>query len=498
MEIIFENKAVGAYREVFRQIKRIQESAESVVPDTNDDIGRIASVQTAVLLKSKEVTAHGVSVTGEVCATLLYITENESAVSFVRVTKGFSMEYDIGETESDITAQIALSVTNTEARVLNPRKVSVTIELAGELSCYRQETVTVETLLPEEGCEGLHAKFESAEAVIANAVCEKTFALNEQLSFPAGKPSPSQLVSQRADFCIGETQHVGSKTIIKGSVELEVCYLSGEVAYPVLANFSTPFSQIIDTGEDEMDGCTAMIEMTSAYYELIETINGEKALDAELHAVVQLVSRRKRQVSYISDVYSNLMPAMCSVQSSQLSLVSGMQQIRLSCDERISIAEECADVLCVFSSVTQQSISDGRAFATVALDIIYRTRNDTLSSARRLINLEGDGIDAPARIISARLDGANLKPDGAEIDVRVSVEISCQSCSVMELARVESVMLDEEAAYDRAAFPTVTLVRTDGETLWELAKRYHSSLDCIAAMNGEDSGGGLLLIPKEI
>lgn len=498
MEISFENKAVGAYREVFRQIKRIQESAESVVPDTNDDIGRIASVQTAVLLKSKEVTARGVTVTGEVCATLLYITENESAVSFVRVTKSFSMEYDIGETESDITAQIALSVTNTEARVLNPRKVSVTIELAGELSCYRQETVTVETLLPKEGCEGLHAKFDSAEVVIANAVCEKTFALNEQLNFPAGKPSPSQLVSQRADFCIGETQHIGSKTIIKGSVEMEVCYLSGEVTYPVLANFSAPFSQIIDTGEDEMDGCTAMIEMTSAYYELIETINGEKALDAELHAVVQLVSRRKRQVSYISDVYSNLMPAVCSVQSSQLSLVSGMQQVRLSCDERISIAEECADVLCVFSSVNQQSISDGKASATVALDIIYRTRNDTLSSARRLISLEGDGIDAPVRIISARLSGANLKPDGAEIDAHISVEISCQSCSVMELARVESVMLDEEAAYDRAAFPTVTLVRTDGETLWELAKRYHSSLDCIAAMNGEDTGNGLMLIPKEI
>ena len=52
MEISFENKVVGTYREISHQLKRIQESMESVVPDTNDDIGRIASFQTSVLLKS--------------------------------------------------------------------------------------------------------------------------------------------------------------------------------------------------------------------------------------------------------------------------------------------------------------------------------------------------------------------------------------------------------------------------------------------------------------
>ena len=198
MEINFENKSVGAYREIFHQIKRIQESAESVVPDTNDDIGRVASVQTSVLLKSKELTSRGVSVTGEICAALLYITEGENAVSFVRLNKSFELEYEMGEMEGDIRAQIALSVTNCEARVINPRKVSVTVELAGELSCYRQETVSVETLLPEDGCEGLHAKFETVEAVIVNAACEKTFALNEQFKIPQEKPVPAQIISQRA------------------------------------------------------------------------------------------------------------------------------------------------------------------------------------------------------------------------------------------------------------------------------------------------------------
>ena len=57
MEISFENKIINAYREISRQTKRMQVRAESVVPDTDEDIGRIASVHTMVLLKSKDLTA---------------------------------------------------------------------------------------------------------------------------------------------------------------------------------------------------------------------------------------------------------------------------------------------------------------------------------------------------------------------------------------------------------------------------------------------------------
>lgn len=497
MEINFENKTVGAYREVFHQIKRIQESAESVVPDTNDDIGRVASVQTSVLLKSKELTSRGVSVTGEICAALMYITEGENAVSFVRLTKSFELEYDMGEMEGDIRAQIALSVTNSEARVINPRKVSVTVELAGELSCYRQETVTVETMLPEGGCEGLHAKFETVEAVIANAVCEKTFALNEQFAIPREKPAPAQIISQKSEFCVSETQHVGTKAVIKGSLELEICYLTAEGSYPVTTTFSAPFSQIIDTAEEEMDGCTVMIEVTSAYYELIDTINGDKAVDAEIHAVLQLVSRRRREMSFVSDAYSNLMSAACTAQSSQLTLSSGMETLRLSKEERISVSEDCADVLCVLSTLSQQTAGSGKCSASAALDIIYRTEAGSLSAVRRVVSLEGECQDQPVRIISSRLTGLYLRPSGGEIDSRISAELYCHSCRYAEITRVGAVALNEEEAFDWAALPAVTVVRTEGESFWELAKRYHSCETAIAAMNPE-SEGRMLLIPKQI
>ena len=500
MEMGFENRVVSTYREISRQTKRIQETAESVVPDTNDDIGRIASVQTAVLMKSKDVTSRGVFVTGELTAALIYITESERSVSYVRLSKPFTLEYDMDDGDADALAQVELTIQNSEARVLNPRKVSVTFELVGEMSCYRQENIVVDTLLPEHSPEGLHARFESTELIVPNAVMEKTFAVNEQFTFPGGKPKPSQLVAQSVDFALGETQLIGTKVIIKGTMNIALCYLSNDVNYPVRAEFATQFSQIIDTGEEHMEHCSAVIELTSCYCEIIDTINGEKALDAEIHAVVQIVCHSRQRVSYISDVYSNLMPAEFTAQTRQLCTSSAMQQVKLTADERVNVVEDCADVLSVFSSVSQVSVLADKMSAAVTLDIIYRTSGGTLSAVRRLVSVESASGALQTKLVRARLADVYLRPDGPSIDAHICVELSYQLSSTIEIRRVEAVTLDDENPFDLTALPAVTLVRVEGETLWELAKLYHSSEESIKALNPPEDAEkrGLVLIPKSV
>lgn len=500
MEINFENKTINVYREVHHQTKRIQESTESVVPDTDDDIGNVASVHTAVMLKSKDVTSRGVTVSGEATASLLYITEDQTKVSFVRLTKSFSMEYEIADIQQDTVAQVDLNIINCEARIVNPRKVSVTFELSGELSCYRQESLVIDTCLPEDSRDGLHARYESCELMLANAACEKTFGINEQFSFPSGKPTPSRLVSQKVDFIVSDNQLIGTKLIIKGNAVISVCYLSEDVNYPVKTEFSTPFSQIIDIAEEGMDNCSLNIELTSAYFDIINTISNDKALDCEIHAVIQLVSRRRRSLSYAADIYSNRMPVNCTIQNCQFNMITGVQKIKISADERVNVTEDCSDVLSAFVTVGDSSLEQGKLRAEVGIDIVYRDTNALLSSVHRVINVEGDAGRENMKINSARLADVYLRPDGQFIDGHISVEFVCMVSDSVELKKVGTVELDEEAAFDTDKYPTVTLVRVEKESLWELAKTYHSSIEAISAMNEleDDISGKLLLIPKSL
>lgn len=498
MEICFENKKISAFCEVFHQTKRIQESVESVVPDTNDDIGRIVSVQTEILLKNKDVNSRGVSVGGEVSALLLYLTESEDSVSFIRVSRGFSIEYEMPDTDADMLPQVSLSIINSEARILNPRKVSVVFEISGELSCYREESICVENSLPDDRNIELHTKYEQGEIVLNNAVCEKTFAVNEQFVFPAGKAVPEKLVSCRADFSADDMQMIGSKIIVKGNVGLTVYYLTSDEFYPIKAEFSAPFSQIIDTGRENTENCTAFITQTSAYYDLVDSINGEKTLDAEIHAVTQAVSRCRRNVNYITDAYSNEMPTQCKMGSRQYSTLTDNQKIILSKDERINISEDCDDILCVFTSIVQSSQQQNKLSCTVSADVLYKNKNGLISAVRRILDLEGE-CETAVRILSARLSDVYLHPDGSSIDTRISAELNCINCASTEFVSVNSVFADEEHKYDFDAFPTLTLVKVENESIWELAKKYHSCAEQIESMNDtENIRGKLLLVPKSV
>ena len=499
MEISFENTSIGSFRQISHQIRRFQESMESVVPDVKDDIGHIASVHSSVLLKSKDVTGRGVFLTGELQTALLYITEAGDLTAAIRMNKEFHLEFDIPELEEERFAQVQLSVANTEARVLNPRKVSVIAELVAELDCYAKDE-TVIAALPSSAAETRLFIQEKAEnEMFINSVCEKTFTVNEQFIFPEGKPKVTELVWQQAQLRAEDCQQVGSRAVIKGSMELQVCYLSEETDYPSLLSFHAPFSQILDTGSENGENCTVTIQQSSGYFDLIDTISGEKALDVEIHGVLQLVSRGKEELRYVADAYSGLMPSACMMTERTLTEVSPMNTVMLTGREQISLGQDCKDILSVFPSALPAAAEGEKLRVALWLDILYRTETGELTAARRSVTLETEAPTGQLRILGGRLGDCDLRPDGTGLDCALCYELSYQSTRDRQILAVSGVSLDEENAYRVSELPSLSLVRVDQESLWELAKAYHSSVAAIEALNPTEGQlqGKLLLIARE-
>ena len=250
--------------------------------------------------------------------------------------------------DAEAVARVNLSVASAEARIINPRKVSVCFEIRSELDCYALEKLSIESGLPTDAVSGLHVKYENAELNLVNAVREKVFTLNEQYSFPSGKPRPARLLCGNVNFLVNDTQLVGTKVIIKGNAEIAVSYVSEEVNYPLRTEFATPFSQIVDIGEEMMDNCDVIPSLTASYFEIADSISGDKLIEVEIHAVLQLLCRSNRQLVYISDAYSNLMPAECSTERLNMKFISDTRKIKISADERVNVMDDCSDVLSMF------------------------------------------------------------------------------------------------------------------------------------------------------
>ena len=496
MEISFEGREAVVYREFAYQTRRTQETAECVVPDTDADIQKIAAVQSGVLLKSKDLSSRGVTVSGELYASVLYIREGEPGIGCIRVRKPFTLEYELEGLESESLAQVTLLLQGTDVRLVNPRKISITFDVEGLLSCYRSESLNVDAILPEDAV-GLHVRTEQHTLTLPNAVCEKSVAVNEQFPFTDAQAVPEALLWEKPRLVVRDCQLIGSKMIVKGSVELTVLGLGAEDALPTVNAFSTPFSQIVEIGAESMQYCTVRPEITGVYVDLIDTISGEKALDMELHAVLQLICCEQREIRCVADAYSNLMPSQLKRQQQEYAISAAAEAETLRAEERIGLMEECAELLHVFASLTRLSCDSGKLSAAVTLDFIFKNGEGKLTACRRTVTMSGGSEGQERRVLGAGQLTLETKPDGEYVECAVTAEILCAACERQSVSAVSGVVLSEEGAYVQGSLPTLTLVRREGESLWTLAKRYHSSEEKIRELNEDpENTARMLLIPK--
>ena len=498
MEINFLNKTINVYQEYPVPDKRTQITVESVVPDVNEDIGRIVTVKPTVLLKRKEKSEIGITVGGLLSLVLLYIGEESNRISCIKLQKEFELPYEVDGIDSESLAQIRLRPCSAEARILNPRKVSVTVEVIGELNCFRQETLVVETSLPNEAEDTLYVKQERTESTVINAVCEKSFALNEQYRFPDSQPQAKELLAEDIRMSVENVEQVGSRVVLKGKVWTEIWYLSDESDQAIKAEFSSPFSQIVDTGAEECISSTVTLALTNTYFDLVDTISGDKALDMEVHGILQLASRAKQGIDYLSDAYSNRLPLSCSSKNMVFTEMSAMQTRVLDIEQDVNLGDESGEILSVFSTLTQIGVNNTELNAQVNLDFVYETEEGKPNSARRLVSVHKTDLSPGMRLLDARILRVEVNQEKGRVRCFLSIEIVFQTELEEEVSLLDAVTLADEAETYQD-LPSVSLVRVGNENLWDLAKTYHSSIEGIKRLNPIEGAlsGRVLLIPRE-
>jgi hypothetical protein len=489
MELRFESGARRLWRECLHTEERRLVELEGVVPDVGDDVGRIAAIRCAVHMTAKELTPRGLRVEGEVEAVLLCITENADAVQSVRLTKGFESEIDAPGMGAD-EAQAFPRVLRAEGKVLNPRKLAVRAELGVEVSLWKQEEAVLTLLPAEEDAALLCGLCAETETVPASAVGEKSFALTESFVFPPERPAPRRILCAESAFSLADTTRLGSRLIVKGTLLLSVLYEAEGYAWPLRQEFTAPLSQIVDLGAEDAVCCTLRCDTSSLYLDLAEGIGGP-SLSAEVHAVLQAVCRVRESLRCLTDAYSNAMPLRFETCAVPLPQAAEPRRLSFTASEPVAAGEDCAEILTVLPALSFQGTA-----VTAGLDLLYRTKNGEIAAAHRELALRGEAPGADARVLSLTWKRCELRIEGEGVQCELEAELRVQELGERTLEAICAVELDEENPIARASLPTVTLVRADGESLWELARRYHSSVAAIENANPGGAAGEMLLIPR--
>lgn len=466
-------------------------SMEAVVPDSREDAARVIWTRGGVLLKGKEPAAHSCSFLGDAYASVLYQTESGS-LEMLRLRKEFSWIAETGDNHSEAIPQIQWRPAVLEGKLLNPRKIAVNMDLRCQATGFSRSSLPTQPELPVGEERGLHFLTAENQAVVLREVKEKAFTLREQLPLQPGLPAPAAIDGEEIRFLSLESEQLGERWIVKGEAELRIWGL-GEEGLPASCSFRIPFSQLVEAGEGEYFHTELSALPSSLYLDWREGMDGERSLDAEIHAVLQLRFYACAALRAVTDAYSTRMPSVIREERQSTTAALRAQSTVLQAEETLPMPDDVEELLAWEGNPGPLERDREGTGQNLSLSLLIRRKDGALDGLARSVRLQGDATPETLLISECRLDPCDLSLSDGKLQLHAQSTVSGSLAEAGECRVVTALFLDEERAWDASELPTISLVRRGDESLWDLAKAYRSSVETIEAYNAE--GSDLLLIP---
>ena len=285
---------------------------------------------------------------------------------------------------------------------------------------------------------------------------------------------------------------------LRYQVEEELCCMHCPLA----------FSQIMELPET---GETADCEVSMCVTDVDCVTAGEdgRTLNVTLGLLGQAVVRDQTPVTVLRDIYSTVYTMATQQENCTMSQLVEHGVRPQSVRELLETGTTVKNV--VDASVTvcgmKQSREDG--YTTVSSDlkvsVLYMDEQGTPQAFSRVLTASGR-LELSGRCSCscwcACPGEVFAVPAAGGVEVRFNPEFHCRITRQQEVSVITGARLEEERTAGQGTQPSVVLrLAAPGEELWDLAKAYSTTRECIVQANQlEDDGlpvGQMLLIPSK-
>ena len=476
MELQLGKQEHRMYTRVFDRTEEETCSVDAVVPDALGDLSALVVTEGTFCLWNLAFSDKSAQIEGCIAADVVYAEENGALRSFpVELPVKVHMS---GETlAEDVRPWLRCTLAALDARAVNSRKVRVTARLSLCLRAYRETELALTERIESEG----GAVFTHTEPLCVHvpvAVEEQTFTATQMHRFAAGQPETDRLLCHAETVLLDEVHIADGRAVVQGRVRASVSYLQQGQSCPVAETFETPFSQLLDCPADAepADGAT---------------------LEAEYHLVAQTVCFGELTAECVTDAYCNTAQLQLEWETIPAGTVQQAEPLHLAAEGVIACDAAALTVRAQRAELCGAA-SDG---CDVLVRLLVTDAEQHVSCLEKRLHLQFETGGTRGELLYAlpEAPAVTATADGFQLRAAVTVDVArfCPS----EFRQVTGATVQERVC-PYAAVPSLTIVRWNGEDLWQLSKRYCSSERCIRETNGlldDDAPAELpqyLLIPK--
>ena len=495
MDVKLSSETLTVWEEVCDLQKNHTVSAESVVPDSMPDIARIMDADATLYLRSCTAQNGEALLSGEIQGYIFYIGEGETGVRRLEIKIPFEWAEEAELLEANDRLLVSSAVLVAEARAVHARKASLNLEGQVLLRAYRKAEKEITTGAEEEGIELLRRE---AEVRYNADISDKSFVVSEELALPSASPVLDKLLSFHVEALTGEQKQVGGKMILQGEVTAEILYTAAEAEEPVVERFRVPFSQILDIPFGWEGSAQIELMAENAYIEPVPGAYGSGTVHLEAHLRARSVFQASAKIGYLSDAYC--VKNKTKVEQSSLSFpgIARTGQLRDIVRVNLEPNDSPAEILCAYARTGMPSAAGDSVRLPADFHVYYRTERGTLSAIRKRedLILKATGLQSSEVVPDrAELEEIYAVVTGEGIELRAGAEVTCSVPEKSEVCLLTALTVEEEMS-EADERPSLTVIRSAGEELWDVAKRYGSTISLIRQANPELSIGDLMLIPR--
>ncbi len=499
LKVELQKNALQYQRKVALETVYREESADCIVPDSQPDIARILDVSAIAFIRDREADHDEVKLRCSIRAVVLYAAEDSEKIYAIEVPIAYTHATQIRGVEPRDELICDASVVTADARILNPRKVSVRVNTAYSICAYRQGSEDIAFAAAEEGC---CVKTERKTLSYTTAVAVKNFTLVEDIDLEAAMPSAERVYCASFDLVAQDAKILAGRVTVRAQANVKALYQSVDGALCTLErSFDFTQSADIPAGEDEN---TANVSFYLRSFELdcaVDMSGESRYLSLSAGITMNVEAIESREFEIIQDLYG--LKRELSFTCRELDLMPPGESCTISrhFSETMDTGETVACVLYCrlcpdfsFEKTGEEEIGTG-----ITAYLVYKAEDGQLYGISKRLMLRFPVSDAD--LASARLstDETTAMPSGGGLTVEFDAALSCRTIPSGKISVVESAQWGEEYPQDPRGLSAVLTRITAEESVWEIARRYHTTSEAIEAVNqGIDikaGGNPLILIP---
>ena len=487
------------------------------VPDAKPDVGRLIQHKGRIIMEDVHLTDGKGILTGNLEADVLYVGEESGIVSSLTVKLPFEETLNLKNITNGDKMCLKWEIEDLAIRLIHSRKLNIKalVTFCAAVDETNQIRIPVALDTPDVSARKKQIRF------LGLGVHKKdTLRIKDEYTIASNRPDISGLIWYTMDIRGLELKSGENTVKARGELSVFVLYESEDTEAPVQwLEYSMPFS-----GEVECTGCTEELIPDITVSVMHQSLEAKPDADGEERifvsdVVLELDMKFFREEEYelVTDIYTPVRECIPEGKTEVLDrlLVRNFSRCRLS--ERIQVKETQGKILQLCHSRGKVKIDKTRivengveAQGVVMLKILYIIGNDSMPfySMEAMLPfshvVEAKGItENSVYYLHTELEQlSTTMVDSNDIEIRATIGLNVlviQCSEEMILEKVEEIPLDQEKIQN---MPGITVyIMKPGDTLWNIAKKFYTTVEEIIQMNDLDgdevsSGTPLLLVKK--